>query len=78
MHSQCFTEHLDLGGRPQSLAHSTHRITEDNAQGQLCTYAQIDSLEMPIPRDLIDEWTEPASYFLLQGTASLKAQPGLP
>ena len=32
---------------------------------QLCTYARIDTLEVPFTGDLMDAWEEPASFFLL-------------
>ena len=30
-------------------------------------YAQLDSQEMPIPKDLSDYWQDPSSYFLISG-----------
>ena len=30
-------------------------------------YAQLDSQEMPIPKDLSDYWQDPCSYFLIPG-----------
>ena len=33
----------------------------------MCTYARIDSVEMPRPREMMDWWEDPSSYFLLQG-----------
>ena len=30
-------------------------------------YAQLDSQEMPIPKDLSDYWQDPSSYFLIPG-----------
>lgn len=32
-----------------------------------CTYARIDSVEMPRPRELGDWWEDPSSYFLIPG-----------
>ncbi len=34
---------------------------------QLCTYARIDSLEVPFTGDLMDSWEDPASFFLMNG-----------
>jgi hypothetical protein len=34
-------------------------------------YAQLDSQEMPIPKDLSDYWQDPSSYFLIPGDYSL-------
>ncbi|DBB03695.1 TPA: hypothetical protein ACH3X3_011014 [Trebouxia sp. C0006] len=31
-------------------------------------YAQLDSQEMPIPKDLSDYWQDPSSYFLIPGS----------
>ncbi|GAB4823845.1 hypothetical protein N2152v2_010891 [Parachlorella kessleri] len=36
--------------------------------GSVCTYARIDSVEMPRPREMMDWWEDPSSYFLLQGS----------
>lgn len=33
-------------------------------------YAQLDSQEMPIPKDLSDYWQDPSSYFLISGSPS--------
>ncbi len=32
---------------------------------QLCTYARIDTIEVPFTGDLMDAWEDPASFFLL-------------
>ena len=32
---------------------------------QLCTYARIDTTEVPFTGDLMDAWEDPASFFLL-------------
>lgn len=37
------------------------------ATGMACTYARINTVEMPRPMELSDWWEEPCSYFLLQG-----------
>ena len=32
---------------------------------QLCTYARMDTIEVPFTGDLLDAWEDPASFFLL-------------
>lgn len=46
-----------------------HRMTEDGSMAQLCTYARIDTVELPLTGDLMDCWEEPASFFLISGAA---------
>lgn len=41
----------------------------DGGEGSLVNmYAQLDSQEMPIPKDMSDYWQDPSSYFLISGT----------
>ncbi|EIE20452.1 hypothetical protein COCSUDRAFT_67371 [Coccomyxa subellipsoidea C-169] len=42
-------------------------MTEDGSMAQLCTYARIDSVEVPFTGDLMDSWEDPASFFLMNG-----------
>lgn len=40
----------------------------EGGEGSLVNmYAQLDSQEMPIPKDLSDYWQDPSSYFLIPG-----------
>ena len=40
----------------------------DGGEGSLVNmYAQLDSQEMPIPKDMSDYWQDPSSYFLISG-----------
>lgn len=34
---------------------------------QLCTYARIDTVEIPFSGDLMDSWEDPTSFFLMDG-----------
>lgn len=42
-------------------------MTEEGAEGLLCTYASLNSVEVDPPRDLIAFWEGPESFFLVQG-----------
>ena len=41
-------------------------MTED-ADSNVCTWARINTTEMQQPRDLLDFWQEPASFFIMSG-----------
>lgn len=41
-------------------------MTED-VDSTVCTYARIATVEMQIPRDLMDFWQEPTSFFIMSG-----------
>lgn len=43
------------------------RMTEQGEGNVVNIYAQLDSQEMPIPKDLSDYWQDPSSYFLIPG-----------
>ncbi len=44
----------------------------EGGEGSLVNmYAQLDSQEMPIPKDLSDYWQDPSSYFLIPGDLQL-------
>ena len=42
-------------------------MSEEGEGGLVNIYAQLDSQEMPIPKDLSDYWQDPSSYFLIPG-----------
>ena len=42
-------------------------MNEDGDGSLVNMYAQLDSQEMPIPKDLSDYWQDPSSYFLIPG-----------
>lgn len=42
-------------------------MTEHGEGNVVNIYAQLDSQEMPIPKDLSDYWQDPSSYFLIPG-----------
>ena len=44
-------------------------MTEEGAEGLLCTYASLDSVEVDPPRDLMASWEGPESFFLVQGAS---------
>lgn len=54
---------------PADLYSSTHgcRMNEGGEGSVVNMYAQLDSQEMPIPKDLSDYWQDPSSYFLIPG-----------
>lgn len=39
----------------------------EDADSTVCTYARIATVEMQIPRDLLDYWQEPSSFFIMSG-----------
>ena len=41
------------------------RMTETGNVAQLCTYARIDTVDVPFTGDLMDAWEDPSSFFLL-------------
>ena len=43
------------------------RMNEGGEGSIVNMYAQLDSQEMPIPKDLSDYWQDPSSYFLIPG-----------
>lgn len=43
------------------------RMSEHGEGNVVNIYAQLDSQEMPIPKDLSDYWQDPSSYFLISG-----------
>ncbi len=43
------------------------RMNEGSEGSVVNMYAQLDSQEMPIPKDLSDYWQDPSSYFLIPG-----------
>ena len=49
--------------------HGDKRMTEDGSMAQLCTYARIDTVEVPFAGDLMDCWEDPTSFFLMNGAA---------
>ena len=46
------------------------RMSEGGDGSLINIYAQLDSQEMPIPKDLSDYWQDPSSYFLIPGDLS--------
>ena len=42
-------------------------MTEEGAEGLLCTYASLNSVEVDPPRDMNASWEGPDSFFLVQG-----------
>ena len=42
-------------------------MSEEGEGNVVNIYAQLDSQEMPIPKDLSDYWQDPCSYFLIPG-----------
>ena len=42
-------------------------MSEEGEGNVVNIYAQLDSQEMPIPKDLSDYWQDPSSYFLIPG-----------
>lgn len=42
-------------------------MEESGEATSMCIYAQIDTQEMPIMRDLADYWEDPSSFFLVSG-----------
>ncbi len=40
------------------------------AESNVCTYARIATTEMQVPRDLLDFWQEPSSFFIMSGAHS--------
>lgn len=55
-----------LKGSMQSFGYEC-RMSEEGEGGLVNIYAQLDSQEMPIPKDLSDYWQDPPSYFLIPG-----------
>lgn len=43
------------------------RMSEHGEGNVVNIYAQLDSQEMPVPKDLSDYWQDPSSYFLISG-----------
>ncbi|KAL3155870.1 hypothetical protein ABBQ32_012873 [Trebouxia sp. C0010 RCD-2024] len=43
------------------------QMSEQGEGNDVNIYAQLDSQEMPIPKDLSDYWQDPSSYFLTSG-----------
>ena len=41
------------------------RLTETGSVAQLCTYARINTVEVPFTGDFMDAWEDPSSFFLL-------------
>lgn len=45
------------------------RMSEGGEGSLVNMYAQLDSVEMAIPKDLSDYWQDPSSYFVISGDA---------
>ena len=44
------------------------RMMEESGEAtSMCVYAQIDTQEPPLMRDLADYWEDPSSFFLIPG-----------
>ncbi len=41
------------------------RMTENGSVAQLCTYARINTVEVPFTGDFMDAWEDPSSFFLM-------------
>ncbi len=59
------SQHCYIIGNDSSKADNWCRMTEMGNVAQLCTYARIDTTEVPFTGDLMDAWEDPASFFLL-------------
>lgn len=40
-------------------------MTENGSVAQLCTYARMDTVEVPFTGDVMDAWEDPSSSFLI-------------
>lgn len=61
---------LSMSRRPEEKSCRLQcRMTEDGSMAQLCTYARIDTVEIPFSGDLMDSWEDPTSFFLMDGAA---------